>query len=381
MSYFLMKKANYFYIFLIISTILISCKEVFKKQNPETEVITEYPKNISAPENMVWVPGKVFMMGAKENDSLALPREKPEHEVAVDGFFIDITEVTNAQFRKFVEATGYITTAEKAVDWEEMKKSLPAGTPKPADSILQPGSLVFYEGIKKVNGLDNYQQWWKWTPGANWKHPEGKKSTIEGKDNYPVVQISYQDALAYCKWANRRLPTEAEWELAATGKFENAIFTWGNDIKKLEKNANTWNGDFPIKNTKSDGYVLYAPVKTYPANSLGIYEMAGNVWELTTDWFDVDYYEQLYNTGKTIKNPKGAVSSNNPDNTYQAEHVIKGGSFLCNSSYCGSYRISARMGMTEDSGTNHVGFRTVATVNMLKNKKSGSKACCNFKRF
>lgn len=376
-----MKRTNILYPFLSFFLIFNSCKKNSTDKGADLEVITEHPKNIKVPENMVWVPGNVFMMGAKENDSLALPREKPEHEVAVDGFFIDITEVTNAQFKKFVEATGYITTAERPVDWEEMKKTLPPGTPKPADSILQPGSLVFHEGLKQVNGLDNYQQWWKWTPGANWKHPEGKKSSIEGKDNYPVVHITYQDAMAYCKWSNRRLPTEAEWELAANGKQKGAIFTWGNDLKKLEKNANSWNGDFPIKNTKEDGYVLYAPVKSYPANSIGIYDMAGNVWELTSDWFDVDYYEQVYNTGKTMKNPKGSATPNNPENPYQKEKVIKGGSFLCNASYCGSYRISARMGMTDDSSTNHVGFRTVATVNMLKNNKTAKAACCNFKRF
>lgn len=375
-----MKTTN-LYIFLLFFLVFTSCKKNFTNKNSDSDVITDYPKGLKIPENMVWVPGKVFMMGAKENDSLALSHEKPEHEVAVDGFFIDITEVTNAQFKKFVEATGYITTAEKAVNWEEMKKSLPPGTPKPADSILQPGSLVFYEGIKEVDGLNNYQQWWKWTAGANWKHPEGKNSSIEGKDNYPVVHISYQDALAYCKWANRRLPTEAEWELAATGKEEGSIFTWGNDIKKLEKSANTWNGNFPINNTKQDGYVLAAPVKSYPANSLGLYDMAGNIWEMTSDWFDVDYYEQLYNSGKTIKNPKGSANANNPENPYQKERVIKGGSFLCNASYCGSYRISARMGMTDDSSTNHVGFRTVATVSMLKNKKNGNLTCCNFKRF
>lgn len=376
-----MKGTNILNLFLSFFLIFQSCKKENEKQTSDIEVITEHPKNIKIPENMVWIPGRVFMMGAKENDSLALPREKPEHEVAVDGFFIDITEVTNAQFKKFVEATGYVTTAERPVDWEEMKKSLPPGTPKPADSVLQPGSLVFYEGIKQVNDLNNYQQWWKWTPGANWKHPQGKKSNIEGKDQYPVVHISYEDAQAYCKWANRRLPTEAEWELAALGKQKSAIFTWGDDLKALEKHANSWNGNFPTQNTKTDGYVLYAPVKSYPANSAGLYDMAGNVWELTSDWFDVDYYEQLYNTGKTIKNPKGSATPNNPDNPYQKEKVIKGGSFLCNASYCASYRISSRMGMTDDSSTNHVGFRTVATVNMLKNGKATKAACCNFKRF
>lgn len=368
---------NFFIYSSILLLVFSSCKNS-KDKNNKSDVITNFPKDIKTPEGMVWVPGNVFVMGAKENDTLSLPHEKPEHEVAVDGFFIDKTEVTNAQFRKFVEETGYITTAERPVNWEEMKKSLPPGTPKPADSLMVPGSLVFYENIKDVNNLNDYQQWWKWTPGASWKHPYGKNSNIEGKDNYPVVHVTYEDALAYCKWANRALPTEAQWELAATGKLKNPIFTWGDDKSQLSKNANTWNGNFPILNTKEDGFVLMAPVKSFPANSLGIYDMAGNVWEHVSDWYNIDYYQDLLNTGKITKNPTGATDANNPDNPYQKERIIKGGSFLCNESYCASFRISARMGMTDDSSSSHVGFRTIVTVAMLKNPKN--KVCCNFKK-
>lgn len=344
---------------------LIACK----KDNTSNELISSYPKNIKVPENMVWVPGGSFTQGAKPNDNLALPHEKPAHPVEVDGFFIDKTEVTNAQFRKFINETGYITTAERAIDWEEMKKSLPAGTPKPADSLLTPGSLVFYEDIKQVNGLNNWQQWWKWTIGANWKHPYGPNSSIDGKDNYPVVQVSYEDALAYCKWANRALPTEAQWELAAMGSLKNSIFTWGDNYAEIDKNANTWQGTFPLQNEKVDGYSLLSPIKSFPPNSLGLYEMAGNVWEYTTDWYNVDYYSELLTIGIPTRNPSGAKSANNPNNPYQAERIIKGGSFLCNDSYCSSFRISARMGMTEDSSADHVGFRTIATIEMLQNKK------------
>ncbi len=339
--------------------LFINCKK-------EDTLILNQPKDLETPIGMVWVSGNTFSMGAKDEDNLALPHEKPLHPVAVDGFFMDETEVTNAQFRKFVEATGYITIAERPIEWEEMKKSLPEGTAKPADSLMQPGSLVFYDDIKEVQGLDNWQQWWKWTIGANWKHPYGPKSTIEGKDNYPVVHVTIQDALAYCKWANRKLPTEAQWELAAMGSLKNSIFTWGNDKNNLDKKANTWQGSFPVQNAKKDGFTLMSPVKSFTPNSIGLYEMAGNVWEYTIDWYNTDYYQELLNTGKVSINPTGAKTSKNPNNPYQQERIIKGGSFLCNESYCSSFRISARMGMTEDSSSDHVGFRTVATVAMLK---------------
>jgi len=331
-------------------------------------LLVEQPKDINTPVGMVWIPGNSFTQGARDNDSFALPHEKPSHPVEVDGFFMDITEVTNAQFKKFVDATGYITTAERPIDWEEMKKTLPEGTPKPCDSILAPGSLTFNKNVKQINDFNNYGQWWNWNSGANWKHPQGKNSTIVGKDNYPVVHISYQDALAYCKWANRRLPTEAEWELAAQGNLKNAIYTWGNDNAKLDSKANTWQGKFPTENNPLDGFAFIAPVKSFSSNSVGLYDMAGNVWEYTQDWYNVEYYQELLNQKKVARNPMGAIKAYNPNNPLQKERVIKGGSFLCNASYCASFRISARMGMTEDSSSDHVGFRTVATVAMLKKK-------------
>lgn len=348
-------------LFLVLFT-LLSCKN-------EQELLVIQPDSIKTPEGMVWVPGNSFTQGAREGDQMALPHEKPAHSVEVDGFFMDITEVTNAQFKKFVDATGYVTLAERPVNWEEMKKSLPDGTPKPCDSILAPGSLTFNKNVKQINDYNNYGQWWTWTSGSNWKHPQGKNSDINGKDNYPVVHISYEDALAYCKWANRRLPTEAEWELAAQGNLKNVIFTWGNDESKLNSSANTWQGKFPTENKPLDGYAYIAPVKSFAPNSLGLYEMAGNVWEYTQDWYNTDYYQELLSTGKTTKNPMGAIKANNPNNPLQSERIIKGGSFLCNASYCASFRISARMGMTEDSSSDHVGFRTVATVEMLQKSK------------
>lgn len=314
---------------------------------------------------MIWVEGKTFTQGAKTGDKFAMQREIPAHKVTVDGFFIDVTEVTNKQFKTFVDATKYVTVAERPIDWESMKKELPQGTPKPHDSILQPGSLIFNKNVKQVANMSNYSQWWTWKIGANWKHPEGPESNIEGKNNYPVVHIAYEDALAYCEWANRRLPTEAEWEAAAQGTYQDNIYTWGNDFEILNEKANTWQGIFPIKNESKDGFELIAPVKSYSPNSIGLYDMLGNVWEITSDLFNVNYYQEL-DTTKEIKNPKGADTSYSPDNPYQVEHVIKGGSFLCNASYCASFRISARMGISEDSGSDHTGFRTVATPEMLK---------------
>lgn len=320
---------------------------------------------IIAPEGMVWVEGKTFLRGAKKNDKFAMQREKPAHLVTVDGFFIDETEVTNKEFQKFVEATNYITVAERKINWEEMKKQVAPGTPKPHDSILQAGSLIFNKNIKAVVNMNNYYQWWSWKVGANWKHPEGPKSTIKGKENYPVVHISLADALAYCKWANRRLPTEAEWEAAAQGTNENTIFTWGDDATILNEYANTWQGEFPIKNEPKDGFEFISEVKSYTPNSIGLYDMLGNVWELTSDLFNINYYKEI-DISKPIANPKGAEKSYNPNNLYEVEHVIKGGSFLCHESYCASFRISAKMGVAVSSSSDHMGFRTVATPDMLK---------------
>ena len=348
---------DFFKVYFVISAMFFSCANNQKDKSISFET----------PDGMVWVEGKSYTKGAKQNDDYAMMREKPSHEVYIDGFYIDVTEVTNNQFQKFVNETGYLTIAEREIDWDEMKKNLPAGTPKPHDSILQPGSLIFNDKLKKVDNMNNYFQWWRWQTGANWRSPKGPGSIIENKGNYPVVHIAYEDAKAYCEWANRRLPTEAEWESAAQGNYKNAVFPWGDDLKLLNSNANTWQGKFPVKNESIDGYEMIAPVKSYPSNSIGIFDMVGNVWEITDDLFNVNYYSEI-STETELKNLKGASSCYNPSNPYEIQYVMKGGSFLCHDSYCASYRISARMGVSVGSGSDHTGFRTVATPEMLLNK-------------
>ncbi|WP_411766485.1 formylglycine-generating enzyme family protein [Winogradskyella sp. A3E31] len=339
-----------------------------KKNDSDIQLLVDQPKGLKTPEGMVWVDGKTFIQGAKANDRFAMMREKPAHKVAVDGFFIDITEVTNKDYKAFVDATGYVTVAERPIDWEEMKKELPPGTPKPHDSILRPGSLIFNKEVQTVVNMENYSQWWTWKIGANWRMPEGPGSSIEDKDDYPVVHIALEDALAYCKWANRRLPTEAEWESAAQGTATEQIYTWGNNYEVLNSKANTWQGRFPTKNEGLDGFEMLSPVKSYAPNSIGIYDMLGNVWELTSDLFKVNHYKEI-DTSKVLLNPQGASMAYNPNNPYQKEVIIKGGSFLCHASYCASFRISAKMGTSMDSASDHTGFRTVATKQMLETVK------------
>jgi formylglycine-generating enzyme required for sulfatase activity len=305
--------------------------------------------NDTSHNEMIWINGGTFKMGAPDEKGMA--NEYPQHTVTVNGFWMDATEVTNTQFEKFVSATGYITTAERAIDWDVVKQQVPAGTPKPADSLLQPGSMVFTPASKAIS-LDDISQWWKWVPGANWRHPEGPHSNIRGKENLPVVQVSWEDAMAYCKWAGKRLPSEAEWEWAASSGGKN-LYAWGNE-EKFNTAANTWQGTFPYQNTKEDGYAGVAAVQSFPPNAFGLYEMSGNVWEWCMDWYDENYYQQ--SPGKNSSNPFGPVTKEE-----LFLKVIRGGSYLCNPSYCEGYRRSRRMYSSFDSGTSHVGFRCVKT--------------------
>ncbi len=307
-------------------------------------------------KGMVWIGGGRFSMGA--DGELARPDEYPKHPVRVDGFWMDQTEVTNAQFAAFVAATGYVTTAERAPDWEELKKQLPPGTPRPPDSVLVASSLVFTAPVRPVS-LRDYGQWWRWQQGADWRHPEGPRSSIRGKDRHPVVHVSWEDARAYCRWAGKRLPTEAEWEWAARGGRPEAVYPWGNEpVEKGRPKANTWQGRFPDYNTRQDGYATSAPVKSFPPNGYGLYDMAGNVWEWCQDYYRPDYYQALHQQGEA-HNPTGPASGFDPQEPTVPKRVQRGGSFLCHDSYCASYRASARMKASPDTGLSHAGFRCV----------------------
>ena len=307
---------------------------------------------------MLLIPAGIFMMGADNNQ--ASNDEYPKHKVQVGAFLMDATEVTNAQFKKFVAATGYITTAEKKPDWTELKKTLPPGTPKPPDSVLVAASLVFKKTAKEVD-LNDYSQWWAWVAGANWKHPQGPGSTITAKDNYPVVQVSWYDAMAYCKWAGKRLPTEAEWEWAARGALENNIYPWGNEgVNEGKPKANTWEGKFPYYNEQKDGYLTVAPVRSFASNGYGLYDMAGNVWEWCSDWYNANYYTTI--ASSLAIDPKGASTTYDPQEPFAQKRSLRGGSFLCNDAYCSGYRNARRMKSSPDTGLEHTGFRCVKTV-------------------
>lgn len=307
---------------------------------------------------MVLIPAGKYLMGAVDADSAARPDERPRHLVVVDQFWMDETEVTNAQFRAFVTATGYLTTAERKPVWEEMKKQLPAGTPKPPDEVLVPGSLVFRQPDRPVP-LDNPAYWWEWRPGASWRHPEGPGSSLKGREDYPVVHVSWDDAVAYANWAGKRLPTEAEWEWAARGGLGEAIYAWGNESIDLgPPRANTWQGNFPTQNTLRDRFERAAPVRSFQPNGYGLYDISGNVWEWCQDWYRHDYYQSITRS-EGVANPSGPVSSFDPDEPTVPKRVQRGGSFLCHDSYCASYRVAARMKSSPDTGLLHSGFRCV----------------------
>jgi len=300
---------------------------------------------------MVLIPSGMSQMGGDGDQ--ALTNELPKHRVDISAFYLDQTEVTNAQFREFVNATGYITTAEKEIDWEEMKLQLPPGTPKPPDSLFVPGALVFSPTHQQVR-LDDHSQWWQWVIGANWQHPEGSESNLNGLMNHPVVHISWYDADAYCKWQGKRLPTEAEWEWAARGGISNQTYPWGiEELNQGKSKANSYQGLFPYQNTQKDGYEGTAPVKSYAANNYGLYDMAGNVWEWCSDWYDAGYYQSR---------AAGIANTNGPKQSNLQQRVIRGGSFLCNDQYCSGYRNSRRMGTTPDTGMNHTGCRCAQTL-------------------
>jgi formylglycine-generating enzyme len=309
------------------------------------------PSGRPARKDMVWIPGGEFLMGSND----FYPEERPVHRVAVGGFWMDEHPVTVAEFRRFVKATGYVTWAERSPD--------PADYPDADPELLVPGSLVFHPTAGPVD-LNDYRNWWAWVPGAQWRHPEGPGSTLHGRDRHPVTHVAYADAEAYATWAGKELPTEAEWESAARGGLEGGTFVWGDEFApKGRLMANTWQGEFPWQNLKLDPHERTSPVKHFPANGYGLLDMAGNVWEWTSDFFTPRHPDEPERPCCVPRNPR--VTS--PDQSYHqgapGEHiprrVTKGGSHLCAPNYCLRYRPAARQGEAIDTSTGHIGFRCV----------------------
>jgi formylglycine-generating enzyme len=321
---------------------------------PSETTVTETSK-IVVPEGMVHIPTGSFKMGEDENS------DQTSYTVKINEFYMDTHEVTNNEFALFVKKTGYITVAERPVNWEEIKKQLPPGTQKPDNSALLPGSLVFNPN----QNVQNFNDISQWTTGADWKHPNGPKTSIAGLGNHPVVQVSYEDAQAYAKWAGKRLPTEAEWEYASRGGKTNQKYAWGDQLTPKGKYlANYFQGKFPNNNTKADGFAGTAPVKNYPANGYGLYDMIGNVWEWTTDWYirDIHTKNKMIAKSGLCNNPTGPKTSYDPDEPNVPKRVTKGGSFLCSEQYCSNYKPDARMATAFDSGQSHLGFRCVKDI-------------------
>jgi len=300
---------------------------------------------------MTRVPGGTFLMG----DERFYPEERPVHHVAVDGFWMDEHQVTNAEFRRFVKATGYVTNAERPLD--------PADYPDADPALLVPGSLVFQPTRGPVD-LRDYRNWWAYVPGACWTRPEGAGSNLGGRERHPVVHVAYEDAEAYATWSGKQLPSEAEWELAARGGLEGAVFPWGDEFAPNGRMmANTWQGEFPWQNLETDGYAGTSPVASFRPNGHGLYDMAGNVWEWTCDFFTPRHPGETDKPCCAPSNPRVAT----PEHSFAIgqpgeripRRVIKGGSHLCAPNYCLRYRPAARQGEAVDTSTGHIGFRCV----------------------
>jgi sulfatase modifying factor 1 len=311
-----------------------------------------------APQGMIWITGGEFSMGAQDPPDMnavgmqATTDSRPIHRVYVDGFFMDRTDVTNAQFAEFVKATGYVTVAERAPRAEDFPGAPPEN--------LVAGAVVFAPPDHAV-ALSDHFQWWSYVKGANWRHPTGPKSSVKGKEGYPVVQVAYEDAEAYAKWAHKRLPTEAEWEFAARGGLAGKPFVWGDEFRPNKKwMANTYQGHFPNQDSGADGFIGIAPVAQYAPNGYGLYDMAGNVWQWTSDWYRPDYYARLAAVGGVARNPQGPSSPYDPSEPTEKKKVHRGGSFLCTDQYCSRYMVGTRGKGEISTGTNHLGFRCVS---------------------
>ena len=311
----------------------------------------------SGPEGMAWIPGGEFSMGCL--DPRAIPHggpdpmadARPVHRVHVDAFWMDTTEVTNAQFAAFVAATGYVTVAERVPKAEDFPDAPPEN--------LVAGSVVFTPPAEAIP-LDNHLRWWAYVKGADWRHPLGPGSSIDGHAQEPVVHVAYEDAEAYARWAGKRLPTEAEWEFAARGSLAGDLYPWGNEFRPGGRSmANTWQGRFPDENTAADGFPGLAPVARFPPNAYGLHDMSGNVWEWCADWYRPDTYPKALATAAVADNPRGPDSSFDPQEPGQAKRVQRGGSYLCSESYCARYIVGSRGKGEISSATNHIGFRCV----------------------
>lgn len=315
----------------------------------------------AAPAGMVWIPGGEFSMGMLDprgevcGGPDAMPDARPIHRVTVDGFWMDATEVTNRAFARFVRETGYVTVAERTPRAEDYP-----GAPPEA---LVPGSVVFAPPAGRVTA-DHPLLWWRYVPGANWRHPEGPRSDLTGREQHPVVHIAFEDAEAYARWAGKRLPTEAEWEFAARGGKAGELYPWGDELQPDGRwRANIFQGDFPRRNTRADGFAATAPVASFPANGYGLHDLAGNVWEWCSDWYRPDTYalDAAKNDGGAVRNPRGpaAADSVDPQEPGVRKRVQRGGSFLCTDQYCTRYMVGSRGKGAPDTGSNHAGFRCV----------------------
>ncbi|HUO34143.1 MAG TPA: formylglycine-generating enzyme family protein [Candidatus Acidoferrum sp.] len=320
------------------------------------------------PKGMTWIPGGEFSMGAKDPPDMdpvgmnATLDARPIHRVYVDGFYMDKTDVTNAEFAEFVKATGYVTIAERKPRAEDFPGAPPEN--------LVAGSVVFSPPDHPVP-LDNHYVWWSYVKGANWRHPTGPKSDIRDKGNYPVVQVAYPDAEAYAKWEGKRLPTEAEWEFAARGGLTGQLFVWGDEFRPKGKwMANTFQGHFPNKDNGEDGFIGISPVMNFPPNGYGLYDMAGDVWQWTSDWYRPDYYQQLASVGGVARNPQGPSSPYDPGEPTEPKKGQRGGSFLCTDQYCSRYIVGTRGKGEISTGTNHLGFRCVKDARSIAGRKS-----------
>ncbi len=333
---------------------ITSAKKGAGSESASKSPATASPRHASASSaatqaGMAWVPAGEFWMGSEE---AKFADARPVHRVRLDGFWIDRTEVTNQQFARFVQATHYQTVAER--------KPKPEDYPDADPSKLVAGSVVFTPPSAPVT-LQNQYAWWSYVPGASWKQPEGADSTIRGREKHPVVQVAYDDAVAYCRWANKRLPTEAEFEYAERGGLDRKRYAWGDTFMPGGRQmANTFQGHFPDNNTAQDGYKTTAPVASFPANGYGLFDMSGNVWEWTSDWYRPDYYQML--AAGVAVNPQGPQDSYDPEEPGLQKRVQRGGSFLCTDQYCSRYMPGGRGKGDPSTSTNHIGFRCVRSA-------------------